>query len=187
MGRRPRSGKRLESWIAAIGATAKELEQAESDQLTLDEAAKELEQAQLALDKLRRDLKGFEARYGTLAEIQAALEQRRGQIKLAEAERVERTAMEAAARVNIDTDLAKMCDRDAVLKAAETMRRIQHSRPSSANRERFSEAQDAVRREAKRLADSGFAWAFADALIDINYNPAVFMLGRVDAVSDGVR
>lgn len=166
----PRSEKRLESWIEAVAAKTAEVAQAEAEILTLEEAAKELEQAKHVLTGLQRDLQSLQERCGSLAEVQAALEQRRNQVDAAQADRAHRLAAEAEAKADIDAKLGLMCDRDGVLQAAETMRRIQHSAPTSAGRVRFNEAQDIVRHEVKRIAEAGFAWAFADALIDINYN-----------------
>lgn len=166
----PRSGKRLESWIGAIAAKAAEVAQVEAEILTIEEAAKELEQAERTLSELLRDLQSLRKRCGSLAEVQAALEQRRKQVDATQADRAQSLAAEAEAKADIDAKLGLMCDRDAVLRAAETMRRLQHSAPTSAGRVRFTEAQDIVRHKVKHIAKAGFAWAFAEALMDINYN-----------------
>ena len=166
----PRSGKRLESWIEAVAAKAAEVAQAEAEILTLEESPRISEQAEHVLNGLQRDLQSLQERCGSLAEVQAALKQRRNQVDAAQADCAHRMAVEAEAKADIDVKLGLMCDRDGVLRAAETMRQIQHAAPTSAGRARFNEAQDIVRHEVKRIAEAGFAWAFAGALIDINYN-----------------
>lgn len=161
----PRSGKRLEQWVAEAQAAAEQIEA----QQELDLAIEELDRVRWEIAKVAGQSRELEALRAETAAARAALH-------------VSRIELEAAGQVRRETEAALNRERDQIarllssaidLAAVRDACRVMAANmvPSDRTRKaRFEEAREIVKTQRDVLAKSGIACAAINALAGANVN-----------------
>jgi hypothetical protein len=168
----PRSGKRLEQWIAGAQGAAEAA--AQFDQVEYDHAGRvelETELAQLEADlKAKTDeIKTLGKQKRTLAELRAALDASKEALVHVEMEAEAAQAEVEAEKAAIDALLEPIVNRSALEAAIADMAR-HHQSVGAKAREAFDEAQAIVIRERNKLRAAGWYNEFIEEVADANFN-----------------
>jgi hypothetical protein len=168
----PRSGKRLEQWIAATEGAAQaaaHLDQVEYDQAGLAALETELAQVEADLKAKADEIEALGKQKRTLAELRAALDASKEALVHVEMEAEAAQAEVEAEKAAIDALLEPIVNRSALEAAIADMAR-HHQSVGAKAREAFDEAQAIVIRERNKLRAAGWYNEFIEDVADANFN-----------------
>lgn len=160
----PRSGKRLEQWVAAAQVAAEEIETAQAAELNQQELIK----LQAEIEKIRVEV--ARTRKASLA-INAVelLERAKEEVKIAKAEleKEKRILLEETARA--EEIMKGVCDLDGIYDAMRVIE-VNHSQVGAGPRNKFRDAQAFLEQEQERLRKIGYISAGIYDYCALNFN-----------------
>lgn len=170
----PRSGKRLEQWVAAVEASGVIAELDQRDEQIL--AQEELATLQDQLSEIEAGIRAERTRKASFEATKAAMQEALQQLQKARHELVDVknqadiAASEAATARNDATEMLKQhIDLDAVISAHARMNRVAGKVGRQAKDE-FTDAQQSIKRERDKLLAAGLISYGLNALVFANFN-----------------
>jgi hypothetical protein len=168
----PRSGKRLEQWIAATEGAAQaaaQLDQLEYDQAALVDLEAELAQVEADLKAKAAEIEALGKQKRTLAELRAALDASKEALVHVEMEAEAAQAEVEAEKAAIDALLAPIVNKEALESAVADMAR-HHQSVGAKARECFDAAQAVVIHARNQVRAAGWYNEFLEKVADANFN-----------------